>query len=1357
MRMPENNYTIKNKQDGTEIFVSRAEAWEQTQGSLLTANNAGEKREMMKDYLNGIRGELDHDRMELEKLGNYSESYKDVYTSDERKKQASKKGTMLWQKMKNAEAIEKEEGKRQKKMTERALEAIKRTGIRSKVTNPAVVALSAFMTGSGRKNAALLDSYRKKERREVLTACIKDFMSVDLDSLDVRSDKKAAENAEVLEKLSERFSGIQYLVTSSPDEYSALPDKLRVSFEKYYGKANTVVTHYRLKKQVMCDSYYRTHENREIGSKPDPKASAEQRNLTEMIWQSTGGLALFLNKSNEYILNGTLNSLKKALRSDGVSKERLSLQERMRKRRLELEKKGIVSRMDDLVRRERNVDVSGNLGIAGHARNLRSCAFSGDPDKDTALLPELMDQLEVITKTADLRKNSRSSYYMEQSDNQIAMSDTAINMQSCVERLQEDLLTIARLNKGGGIDTAVTQERMNICRERYRQDLEKYRLYMDGLKEVRNTAYELPKDSSPDTAQINEPEKNADTLQKEAKELITSLTEAGFGDWEIYRQRDRICALSKKCEGTEVSPVLNVLAKRAVVVWERKRLVNVKAALKKDKDNAALKSEAERLEQNEKLRTVHRNEEGKTVEGRDESFDDILKLRAEAEKKILDFNDLKAAAAHYTDQYDWALNSRQSSDGFLITVAGLYFDHIAKKYGSHRDIVHGEENYDEAVERMNRMPKEITSHQQGQSITLQRGDEDVPPVEITKYYEDTLKDEMKERADQIRSLYAGHENDYPPETGQALEALFNYVKVKYIVTADTTEMEAAFLDKFRKDVDRAFVKLHNVNFDDPVVKGMLDIMSDIDTFRRGRLRDKDNPNRISDAEYTAAMEQVPIYTMYDENDMKDINAKDMPLFLHRPNINDVKQGYVGDCYFMSAITAFIRSNPDGITEMFHDAGDGTVLVRLYMGFDENNRRVDDTADLEKDTTKIRPVYIRVRKDYDTKGSAHDCMWVQLLEKAYASTGTQHKTFKVNDRSGQLTGMARAISAGGVQKAMIHLTGRKDCWENDKPEKEKYNFDNELIEPQRMRILLAGVPMWLHDTIWSAISKDALNNSANEDEWVDAALEVVKEKAVEANEVRNEQIEQIKSDVLRDVKDIKSDELEAITNRIRELYILDPEAIAEMVRKNIFSEDPPEDDGMDLIDPSAVISSVYESLEQGAAPKDVLAAIGGKYQYYEPLRQIEGETDEQYKLRADYIRLYAKNRNKAMMEINPDGRYTKEEMIFLHDMRAGRERKEGMHFGVFGHAMDVLDVKLNNNRWFVLVRDTNNTRNMHYEKTEKGELKNTARKPSFVEKDGIRRLDGTLLNGIRGTSWWELKDIFDKMMSYGNAPKLRNAL
>lgn len=129
----------------------------------------------------------------------------------------------------------------------------------------------------------------------------------------------------------------------------------------------------------------------------------------------------------------------------------------------------------------------------------------------------------------------------------------------------------------------------------------------------------------------------------------------------------------------------------------------------------------------------------------------------------------------------------------------------------------------------------------------------------------------------------------------------------------------------------------------------------------------------------------------------------------------------------------------------------------------------------------------------------------------------------------------------------------------------------------------------------------------------------------------------------------------------------------------------------------------------------------------------------------------------MMEINPDGRYTKEEMIFLHDMRAGRERKEGMHFGVFGHAMDVLDVKLNNNRWFVLVRDTNNTRNMHYEKTEKGELKNTARKPSFVEKDGIRRLDGTLLNGIRGTSWWELKDIFDKMMSYGNAPKLRNAL
>ncbi len=1331
--MSKDYYTITNKEDDSQQLVDHKKAWENVTGVIHSEENESVKQSAMGDFLQGIRSEIRSQNMSKETFSAYGTGYRDVYTEKERKKQASKKGTELWRKNLNAEFIEEQEKKRQEKMRSRAVAAIQKAGIRADIISPDTSALSAFMGNSTKENVALLKAYRGAEKSRAILACMKKFMKLDVENLDIRSNNKVAENAEKLERLNEMFSGVQYLITKSPDIYAGLPENIRLSFEKHYGKANTVVTYYRLKKQVMLDSYFRTHENREIGTETSKDLSPEQMNLTEMIWQSAGGLAIFLNKSNDYLVNGTLKSLKESLRQKGVSKDRLALQAKLRKRREELEKKGLADRMDEFLIRERILDVKGKLNIIGHARNLKTLAFTGDPQKDVALLPYLLDQREVIEQTQDMRKNSKTSYYMEQSDKQVTVADTAIDMLDTVRRLEEDLLTMGQLTKGGGVDTSVTKERIKLCRERYNRDFTEYREKMAALRAARLATFRIQAEDSPEQAEYKPPENRESNPLKEAKELIATLTYHKFSDVEIYNARNSICALSKKCKDTEASEVLDILAKRAVVVWERKRLLNVQAALKRDKNNQALKDEEKRLLNSEKLRNKYKDENGNTVEGKDESMDGLLRLRAEAAEKLFDFNDLKAQAVHYTDQYEWALNAKNEGSGFLLWLGSPVLNRLFKHFGSDRNKVHGEEKYAESVERLERLPQEIRDHQEGAGFTLQRGDESVPPVDIADLYEDRTKDDLKTRIKGVRDLLDGHEAEYPEEIRTAVEAMEHYVKIKYIVTTDTTEMEMAFLDKFQKDMQRALKKIRNISFEDNVISGLLDISNDIHSMGRGKLRDADNPERITDAEFAAAVEQTAVFNMYSKDDLNESNVKDIPLFLHKSNINDVKQGYIGDCYFLSAITAYMRTNPEGIMNMFHDIGDGNVLVRLYMGFDKNNRRVDTEEEMVLPEVEMRPVYIKVRKDYDISATAQDCMWVQLLEKAYASTGTMHRSANVDSKTGEIKDLACEIAKGTPQKAMMHLTGRKDCWEISKPEPEKYQLNEEdEINRRRKRQLFSGVPIWLHEIIWDSIPKDQSADLNQEDEWINTILEAVKNRVREDNENRKEHFASLKAQVLSDIKSAKAEDLDVIEKKIMEVYTLDPDAIAAQVMKNILTESPDMGDGTDKEEPSVVISRLYDQFNAEEPLERILSGIGAKITYYDKPKVYMGETEEQYKSRLDVMNLYAKNRNKAMMEMNPEGYYSREEMIFLHDVRAAKKRKEGMTFGVFMHAMDVLDVKLKNNRWFILVRDTNNVRNYTYEKDAEGNLIGTAGKSSSAKKREIRSLDGNLVTGVLGT-------------------------
>ena len=54
-----------------------------------------------------------------------------------------------------------------------------------------------------------------------------------------------------------------------------------------------------------------------------------------------------------------------------------------------------------------------------------------------------------------------------------------------------------------------------------------------------------------------------------------------------------------------------------------------------------------------------------------------------------------------------------------------------------------------------------------------------------------------------------------------------------------------------------------------------------------------------------------------------------PLFEDIPQIQDVKQGSVGDCYFMAAVASVIQHDPKQLMDNIRDNGDNTVTVRFF--------------------------------------------------------------------------------------------------------------------------------------------------------------------------------------------------------------------------------------------------------------------------------------------------------------------------------------------------------------------------------------------------------------------------------------------
>jgi hypothetical protein len=136
--------------------------------------------------------------------------------------------------------------------------------------------------------------------------------------------------------------------------------------------------------------------------------------------------------------------------------------------------------------------------------------------------------------------------------------------------------------------------------------------------------------------------------------------------------------------------------------------------------------------------------------------------------------------------------------------------------------------------------------------------------------------------------------------------------------------------------------------------------------------------------------------------------------------NDVRQGQLGDCWFLSTLAAVALANPAAVRRLISPAGEGRYNVSLYserrretwwgMGADEVTYQLGAaTVDDRFPTVAGAPRYAAPSGDTTSGGGSE--LWVMLLEKAWAI------------RAGGYQAMHSAMFPTRTEEAMKATTGQ----------------------------------------------------------------------------------------------------------------------------------------------------------------------------------------------------------------------------------------------------------------------------------------------------------------------------------------------
>ncbi len=641
---------------------------------------------------------------------------------------------------------------------------------------------------------------------------------------------------------------------------------------------------------------------------------------------------------------------------------------------------------------------------------------------------------------------------------------------------------------------------------------------------------------------------------------------------------------------------------------------------------------------------------------------------------------------------------------------------------------HGEERYDECKSVFANKLGDIEEFQKGKIPKLDSGDAGfTPDVNLGTYYESNMKKKIlktlnEEKTENFEVFREFGEDSFVGEFKKALEAIELFSMVTGIVNSDTTEMEMAFIDTFKKSMNRyiegvtqtkaeiednetkeiieeriRILKELNTTFD-TATKGLLDTTIDKDVL------DEINANTISYVEDTT----------YSKN-MDESNIKDIPLFLHEPNMNDVKQSTIGDCWLLSSLLAVVKMNPDFIRSMFHDLGDGNVLVRLYSPVGNDEKYLDPDYQEFKKGTKLVPVYFKVKKHYETGyGNASDCTWVQLFEKAYALGGFNGRNV-AKVRGNRLYNVADELTSGSIGKSISIITGKI----TEKTDVNKDIKNEEFFGDIFVSGLIAGLDTYEGDIVKRAVEE--IKNMSEE------------QKKQGDDKYFNEDL--IISDINRFI-------VKEAQNRVLEDLLREDTEFNNSYLKEGLSED----------DKMAILFDRIEALWTKVKENYDTMKSGKPLKFAEHQVELEGRqqisiTNERYdKKKASEVtkrkRLARYFENRRSHDLSDDSEYDS----FIADVSYCIQNK-GVIVTGNGHCIDIIDISWKHGSCFLLIREPFNVYKTRYrvDEDERIERKDSGLGSVIMNHEKSRKLIGDkkeiLEDAFGATCWYLAADIF----------------
>ncbi len=424
---------------------------------------------------------------------------------------------------------------------------------------------SVFFGKDKKKNAALSRIWLNRDRdpKKMISECLTAFVQNSFDDLDLSTDEKLSKNAYRMERLSAQYDVVMHILEDHRETYDLLPNEARRMVQRKIGQANGLINYYRMMRTVITNTYYITHENRELSLKGDKTDTPAQKRLMRQLWLAKGGLKS-LTDFGVKKLDQSLEELCGSMQASVVSEEQLKLQETLAERDEDIEKNGFAKHLNNL---EEQGDLEAfyekvNKGVFNRARyGIKMLKLPQKVDKAFDSVPNILDQLQFIKSLTKEKLSHKNYYYLEHNYRDIAVMDQVESLGAPLKAMKEAILSIANVNsrgflKSGKIIGAVLKE----AQQKYESAMLEYLAGMGKIADL-NTTRLMPKQDPDMVTLVKEADQARTSLKNPAediteeqkklvreklKDMMLILSGSKFSDYSIYKNAKEIMKLMKE-------------------------------------------------------------------------------------------------------------------------------------------------------------------------------------------------------------------------------------------------------------------------------------------------------------------------------------------------------------------------------------------------------------------------------------------------------------------------------------------------------------------------------------------------------------------------------------------------------------------------------------------------------------------------------------------------------------------------------------------------------------------------------------------------------------------------------------------